>query len=175
LINWRRRLFRQHDPKTRVVQAKDVGFTGRAGEVVIDDQYRLKDIRAAKTGKQRAEALEGWLRKVAKNAERGFDEIGDPAILDAVDRAFEAVASAIVIATDELKMELRKIDGMEDFEEPLAEQESRDVTLTEFHRFSLPGQREPRPDDDHLDDRWKMQPWPQLRRDFSLPSDDGQN
>jgi hypothetical protein len=66
LINWRRRLFRQHDPNAPAVHAKDVGFTRRAGEAAIDDQYRLKDIRAAATARQR----------------RGYHEIGDPAVLE---------------------------------------------------------------------------------------------
>lgn len=175
MINWRRRLFRQHDPKAPVVHAKDVGFTGRAGKVVIDDQYRLVDIRAAATAKQRAGASEGWLRKIARNAERGYDEIGDPAILEAVDRAFDAVASAVIIAADELKNDLRKIDGMEDFEDRFAKHRHPDVKLTELRRFPLPGQREPRTDDDPLDDNWEMEPWPQLRLDLTPPSDDEQS
>lgn len=174
MINWRRRLFRQHDPEAPVVHAKDVGFTGRAGKVVIDDQYRLVDIRAAATAKRRAEAAEGWLRKIARNAERGYDEIGDPAILEAVDRAFDAVASAMIVAAGELKNELRKIDGMEDFEDRFAKHWHQDAKLTEFRRFPLPGQPGPRPDDP-LDDDWEMEPWPQLRLDLTPPSDDGQD
>jgi hypothetical protein len=146
-----------------------------AAEAVIDDQYRLKDICAAATAKQRAEASEGWLRKIARNAERGYDEIGDPVILEAVDRAFDAVASAIIIAADELKNELRKIDGMEDFEDHFAKHRHPDVKLTEFHHFPLPGRRDPRSDDDALDDDWEMEPWPQLRLDLTPPSDDEQN
>lgn len=174
MINWRRRLFRQHDPEAPVVHAKDVGFTGRAGEAVIDDKYRLKDIRAAATAKQWAEASEGWLRKIARNAERGYDEIGDPAILEAVDKAFDAVASAIIVAADELKNELRKIDGMEDFEDRFAKRRHLNVKLTELPRFTLPGQREPRSGDDALDDDWEMEPWPQLRLDLTVSSDDEQ-
>jgi hypothetical protein len=175
LINWRRRLFRQHDPKTPVVHAKDMGFTGRAGKVVIDDQYRLIDFRAAATAKQRAEAAEGWLRKIARNAERGYDEVGAPAILEAVDRAFDAVASAIIIAADKLKNELRQIDGMEDFEDRFEKYRHPDVKLTELHRFPLPGQNGSRSDGDSLDEDWEMKPWPQLRLDLTPPSDDERN
>jgi hypothetical protein len=172
MINWRRRLFRQHDPKGPVVHAKDVGFTGRAGEAVIDDQYRLRDIRAAATAKQRANASYDWLRKIARNAERGHDEIGDPAILEAVDKAFEAVASAIIVAADDLKSELRKIDGMEDFEDRFAWQRYRNGRLPELAEFTLPGQYETESGDDALDDDWD---WPQPRLNFTMPSDDGQN
>ena len=175
MINWRRRLFRQHDPEAPVVHAKDVGFTGRAGKVVIDDQYRLVDIRAAATAKQRAEAAESWLRKIARNAERGYDEIGDPAILEAVDRAFDAVASVIIIAAGELKNELRKIDGMEDFENRFAKRRHPDIKLTELRPFPLPGQPGSRSDDDALDDDWDTEPWPQLRLDLTPPPDDEQD
>lgn len=175
VINWRRRLFRQHDPKAPVVHARDVGFTGRAGEAVIDDQYQLKDIRAAATARQRAEASEGWLRKIARNAERGYEQVGDPAVLEAVDKAFDAVASAIIIAAAELKSELRKIDGMEDFEDRFAKHRHPNVRLKKLQRFALPGQREPSPDDDALDDGWKREPWPQLRLDLTPQSDDGQS
>lgn len=175
MINWRRRLFRQHDPGAPVVHAKDVGFTGRAGKVVIDDQYRLVDIRAAETAKQRAEAAESWLRKIARNAERGYDEIGDPAILEAVDRAFDAVASVIIIAAGELKNELRKLDGMEDFENRFAKHRHQDFRLSELRRFPLPGETGHQSDDDALDDDWELEPWPQLRLDLAPPSDDGQD
>ena len=174
MINWRRRLFRQHDPKAPAVRAKDVGFTGRAGQVVIDDQYRLRDIRAAATAKQRANASYDWLRKIARNAERGYDEIGDPAILEAVNKAFEAVASAIIVAADDLKSELRKIGGMEDFEDRFAWHHCRDGRLPEFTEFALPGQHEPRPGADAPAGDWEMEPWPRLRLDLTPPSSDEQ-
>jgi len=175
MINWRRRLFRQYDPGAPVVHAKDVGFTGRAGEAVIDDQYRLKDIRAAATARQRAKASDDWLRKIARNAERGYDEIGDPAIIEAVDRAFNALAAAVIIVADELKTELRKIDGMENFEDRFARSRHPDVRLAGHSRFTLPGQREPESDDDALDDDWEMEPWPQLGLDLTPPSDNRKN
>jgi hypothetical protein len=163
MINWRRRLFRQHDPEVPDVRGSDVGFTGPAGEAVIDDQYRLAAIRAADTARARAEASEGWLRKIAKNAERGFDEIGDPAILAAVDKAFEAVASAMLAAADKLKNDLREIDGMEAFEDRFTKRRRSHVARTTTARFKLPGPRAPGARDNTHGDGWEMPPWPHLR------------
>jgi hypothetical protein len=87
--------------------------------------------------KQLAKASDDWLRKIARNAERGYDEIGAPAILEAVDKAFGPVASAIIVAADMLKNELRKIDGMEDFENRFPKHRHRNVMLTELNQFTL--------------------------------------
>ena len=163
MINWRRRLFGQHDPKAPEVRGSEVGFTGRAGQAVIDDQYRLAAIRAASTARARAEASEGWLRKIARNAERGFDEIGDPAILQAVDSAFEAVASAMFVAADKLKNELREIDGMEDFEDRFPKRRHSHGTRASTGHFTLPLPRDPGPRGNTPDDGRHTGPWPNLR------------
>jgi hypothetical protein len=170
MINWRRRLFRQHDPEARAVRGNGVGFTGRAGEAVIDDQYRLADIRAAGTARERARASEDWLRKIARNAERGFDEIGDPAIIAAVDNAFEAVASAMIAAADRLKNDLREIDGMEDFEGRSARRRRSHVTRAGTAQFRLPRA----PGDDTLGDGREMAPWPHLRLGLTRMPDEEQ-
>lgn len=61
---------------------------------------------------------------------------------------------------------------MEDFEDRFAEHWHPNVKLTELPRFTLPGQREPRSDDDALDDDRETEPWPQLRLDLTPPSDE---
>ena len=132
-----------------MVHAMDVGFTGRAGEVVIDDEYRLEGIRAAATAKQRAEASEGWLRKIAKKRRARLRRDRRPGHPRSRRQSLHAVAAAVIIAADELKTKLRKIDGMDDFEDHFARRRHPTVRLARtLHRFPLPGQRGPRSDDD---------------------------
>jgi hypothetical protein len=107
MVDWRKRLFHQrHDVSAPVVRGRDVGFTGRAGRVVIDDDYRLADFQAAETARQRFYASHGWLTKLARNGERAFEELGERALLEAVDRALDAVASAQLRAAGDLKAAL---------------------------------------------------------------------
>jgi hypothetical protein len=122
----------------------------------------------------------GWLRKIARNGERGFKDAGDPAILETITGAFKAVAAATIIATDELKKELRNIPGMDDFEDWGARRDQADdpaeLPRIEMHPFPRPEHREP----DHEDDVSagighplpELGPWPDPPLEFMPPPDD---
>jgi hypothetical protein len=116
MVNWRRRLFPEGGLAT-VVRGRDVGFTGKARRVVINDPYRLPDFRVASTSHQRLEAARSWLLKLAKNGRRGADDLGDPAIEQAVDKALDRAASVTLIVAADLKRTLAKLTDIADPED----------------------------------------------------------
>jgi hypothetical protein len=108
---WWRRLFDQHDPDVPLAYGRDVGLTGPAGDVVIDDDYRLASFRSATTGGELAKAAQGWLTKVVANAMRGYRALNDQAIADAVDAALDTLAQATGRVTSDLGESLRRLPG----------------------------------------------------------------
>ena len=108
MASWMRRLFHQwRDTVPPVERGQDWGYMGRAAGVVVDDEYRLEVIREACTARERMAAANVWLLKLARNGERAFDAVGDPAILDAVDNALDHVASEMLATAGELRDSLR--------------------------------------------------------------------
>jgi hypothetical protein len=110
MADWMRRLFHQRRGSVAPMdRGQDWGFTGQAALVVIDDEYRLADIREACTPRERFTAANGWLLKLARNGERAFEDLGDPAIQDALDNTFDRLASMILVEAGGLRDALREI------------------------------------------------------------------
>jgi hypothetical protein len=85
----------------------DFGFTGEAASVIIDDEYRLAAIREAETPRERFHAACGWLLKLARNGERAFEDLNEPAIRLAIDQAFNDLAPAVLLSAGRLRDALR--------------------------------------------------------------------
>jgi len=111
MINWKRRLFHHDSPDRRKVRGREVGFTGRAGRVIIDDPHRLAQFEAAREPRQRLEAARAWLLKLAVNGDRAAYVRGDPAIEAAVSKAIDDAAHSVLIAAASMQRELVDLIG----------------------------------------------------------------
>ena len=110
MADWMRRLFHQRRGAVAPMdRGQDWGFTGQAALVVIDDEYRLADIREARTPRERFNAANGWLLKLARNGERAFEDVDDPAIRHALDGMFNRLASVTLVEAGGLRDALREI------------------------------------------------------------------
>ena len=76
-----RRIFRQvHEPDGEQTRGAELGFTGMAARVLIDDDHQADRLRAPCGSEQRLWAAQGFFMKRHRNAVRLADERDDEEI-----------------------------------------------------------------------------------------------
>lgn len=101
-----RRLFHQRKPDGTGTRAAELGFgfaIKEAGDVVLDDEYQLRQIEAAGDDyRQRFDAVYGLLLKKLKNVRLAAESLGDEHMLDICSGIYERIADQMIIAVGDL-------------------------------------------------------------------------
>ncbi|MEV4569547.1 hypothetical protein AB0K12_37785 [Nonomuraea sp. NPDC049419] len=107
MTTWIHRLFFQNrSHRHDIATGRELGFSGMAAEVVIDDEYRLVALRRAETPHERLEAARMYLLKVLKNGSEVAGAHDDDEVLDLADQLRHELAEHMIIAADEMKKAL---------------------------------------------------------------------
>jgi hypothetical protein len=102
------RLFHQRrDPSAPPPLAHEVGFTGDAAHLPIEDDHFLGRLRATASGRRRMEVAYGHLKKILKHANGAADKLGDQSVLEELDAQCSDLAEQILLTIHDLRNELR--------------------------------------------------------------------
>lgn len=105
-----RRIFHQvRDLSAQQMRGADLGFTGMAARVPIDDDYQADRLRVPRGSEQRLRAAQGFFMKRHRNAVRLADEHGDEEIRALIIGIREALADHLVVVAHQIRRELEHL------------------------------------------------------------------
>jgi hypothetical protein len=105
-----RRIFRQvRNPGREPVRGADLGFTGMAARVPIDDDYRADALRAPRGSEQRLWAARDFFMKRHCNAVRLADQHDDPELREQLAAIREALADHLVVVAHQVRNVLEEL------------------------------------------------------------------